>query len=62
MLKQRAELKKLYKNEPKIQIVTTTAESQGKGTLLEIVKRQVDDIILPWVADGVPMYCWVPMS
>ena len=35
---------------------------QGKGTLLEIFKIQVDDIILPWVADGVPMYWWVPMS
>ena len=23
---------------------------------LEIFKIQVDDIILPWVADGVPMY------
>ena len=29
--------------------------------LLEIFKIQVDDIILPWVADGVPMYWWVPM-
>ena len=29
---------------------------------LEIFKKQEDDIILPWVADGVPMYCWVPMS
>ena len=23
---------------------------------LEIFKRHVDDIILPWLADGVPMY------
>ena len=29
---------------------------------LEIFKRQVDDIIPPLVADGVPMYWWVPMS
>ena len=29
---------------------------------LEILKKQVDDIILPWVADGIPMYWWVPMS
>ena len=29
---------------------------------LEIFKGQVDDIILPWVADGVTMYWWVPMS
>ena len=29
---------------------------------LEIFKIQVDDNILPWVADGVPMYWWVPMS
>ena len=29
---------------------------------LEILKIQVDDIILPWVAEGVPMYWWVPMS
>ena len=36
--------------------------NQGKGTFLEIFKIQVDDIILPWVTDGVPMYWWVPMS
>ena len=29
---------------------------------LEILKMQVDDIILPWVADWVPMYWGVPMS
>ena len=29
---------------------------------LEILKIQVDDIILPWVADAVPMYWWVLMS
>ena len=29
---------------------------------LEIFKIQVDDIVLPWVANGVPMYWWVPMS
>ena len=29
---------------------------------LEIIKIQVDDIILPWVADGVTMYWRVPMS
>ena len=29
---------------------------------LEIFKIQVDDIILPWVADGIPMYWWVPIS
>ena len=28
---------------------------------LEIFKIQLDDIILPWVADGVTMYWWVPM-
>ena len=28
----------------------------------EIIKIHVDDIILPLVADGVPMYWWVPMS
>ena len=30
--------------------------------LLKIFKIQVDDIILPWVADGFSMYWWVPMS
>ena len=30
--------------------------------LIEIFKIQVDDIILPWVADCVPMYWWVPIS
>ena len=29
---------------------------------LKIFKIQVDDIILPWVADVVPMYWSVPMS
>ena len=29
---------------------------------LEMFKIQVDDIILPWVADGVPLYWWVPIS
>ena len=29
---------------------------------LEILKIQVDEIILPWVADGVPIYWWVPIS
>ena len=33
-----------------------------KDKNLEIFKIQVDDIILPWVADGVPMYWWVPIS
>ena len=28
---------------------------------LEIFKIQVDYIILPWVADGVPVYWWVPI-
>ena len=35
---------------------------QGKEQFLEIFKIQVDDIILSWVADGVPMYWWVSMS
>ena len=35
---------------------------QGKGHFLEIFKIQVDDIILSWVADGVPIYWWVPIS
>ena len=34
---------------------------QGKGTLFRNIQIQVDDIILPWVADGVPPYWWVPM-
>ena len=34
----------------------------GKGNNLEIFKIQVDDIILPWVADRVPKYWLVPMS
>ena len=29
---------------------------------LEIFKKKEDDIILPWVADGVSMYWWVPIS
>jgi hypothetical protein len=29
---------------------------------LEIFKIQVDDIILPWVVDGVPMHWWLPIS
>ena len=29
---------------------------------LEIFKIHVDDIILLWVADGVSMYSWVPVS
>ena len=40
----------------------------SKTKYLELFKIQVDGIILPWVAYGVPMnwwvpmYCWVPMS
>ena len=35
----------------------------GKGEhFLEIFKIQVDDIIMPWVTDGAPMYWWDPMS
>ena len=36
--------------------------SRGREHFLEIFKVQVDDIILPWVVDGVPMYWWVPIS
>ena len=36
--------------------------SKTKDNDLEIFKIQVDDIILPWVTDRVPMYWWVPMS
>ena len=36
--------------------------SKTKDKDLDIFKIQVDDIILPWVADGVPKYWWVPMS
>ena len=36
--------------------------SREREYFLEILKRHVDDIILPWVADGVTMYWWVPMS
>ena len=35
---------------------------QEKGTLFRKFKIQVDDIILPWVADGVPMNWWVTIS
>ena len=31
-------------------------------TLLRNIQNKVDDIILPWVADGASMYWWVPMS
>ena len=37
-------------------------KAKTKDKDLEIFKIQVYDIILPWVADGVPMYWWVPMS
>ena len=38
-------------------------KSRERENFLEIFKIQVDDIILPWViAEGVPMYWWVPMS
>ena len=30
--------------------------SREREHLLEIFKKQVDDFIIPWVADGVPMY------
>ena len=33
-----------------------------RGNFLEIFKIQVDDIILPQVADRVPVYWWVPIS
>ena len=33
-----------------------------RENLSEIFKLQVDDNILPWVADGFPIYWWVPMS
>ena len=38
------------------------SESKTKDKDLEIFKIQVDDIILPWIADGVPIYWWVSMS
>ena len=30
--------------------------------ILEIFEIQVDELILPKVADAVPIYSWVPMS
>ena len=36
--------------------------SKTKDKDLELFKIQVDDIILPWLADGVSIYWWVPMS
>ena len=33
---------------------------QGKGKLFRNIMKY--DINLPWVADRVPMYWWVPMS
>ena len=36
--------------------------AKTKDKDLEIFKIQVEDIILPWVADGIPMYWWVPIS
>ena len=42
------------------EILILNAKSKDKA--LEIFKIQVDDIILPWVADGVRMYWSVPIS
>ena len=36
--------------------------THGKGTLFRNIKKKVDDFILPWVADGVLMDLWVPIS
>ena len=36
--------------------------ARERENFLEIFKIQVDDTILPWVENGVPMYWWVPMS
>ena len=36
--------------------------NSGKGNTLEIFKIQVDEIILPLVADGFLSIGWVPMS
>ena len=37
-------------------------KAKTKDNDLEIFKVQEDDIILPWVADRVPMYWWVLIS
>ena len=43
----------MYISKVAIQNVEIIREREN---FLEIFKREVDDIILPWVADGVPMY------
>ena len=37
-------------------------KTRERENFLEVFKIQVDDIILPWVADGISMYWWIPMS
>ena len=39
----------------------TILKFREREHFLEILKIKVDGIIMPWVADGVPMYWWVPM-
>ena len=44
-------------------IQVLSANTREKEHFLEIFKIQIDDdIIQPWVADGVPMDWWVSMS
>ena len=52
-------LKKNYV-ERKYSHFSTLSLTRERKHFLEIFKIQVDDIILPLVADRVPMYWWVP--
>jgi hypothetical protein len=51
-----------YKNDPYESETPKPASRRERENFLEIFKILVDEIILPYVADGFPSICWVPMS